>query len=63
MFFILLVINVYIVVYWQSAEEKNSYYTKGLIVMGLQLTAMSVLMLAIDAGTYIYVCVCMCTCV
>ncbi len=52
--FIMLIINVYILVYWQHPEDKNeSYMAKLLIIYGLQLSAVSVLMLPV--GQYKYV--------
>ncbi len=46
--FIMLIINVYILVYWQHPEDKNeSYLAKLLIIYGLQLSAVSVLMLPV----------------
>jgi len=46
---ILLVINVYILVYYTHPEDKNqSYMAKALVVLGLELATMSILMLPID---------------
>lgn len=46
--FIMLIINVYILVYWQHPEDRNqSYLAKLLIIFGLQLSAVSVLMLPV----------------
>jgi len=43
-----LIVNIYVLVYWQHPEDKNqSYYAKILIVLCLQLTAVSVLMLPV----------------
>lgn len=45
---VIFVINVYILVYYSHPEDKNeSYLAKALVVLGLQLSAMSVLMLPI----------------
>lgn len=46
--FIMLVINVYVLVYWQHPEDRNeSKMAKILILFGLQLTSVSVLMLPV----------------
>lgn len=46
--FVMLIINVYILVYWQHPEDKNeSILAKILIIFGLQLSAVSVLMLPV----------------
>lgn len=46
--FVMLIINVYILVYWQHPEDKNeSILAKLLIIFGLQLSAVSVLMLPV----------------
>jgi LMBR1 domain-containing protein 1 len=46
--FLMLIINVYTLVYWQHPEDKNeSILPKILIVLGLQLTAVCVLMIPI----------------
>ncbi len=48
MMFIMLIINVYILAYWQHPEDKNqSYLAKLLIIFGLQLSAVSVLWLPV----------------
>lgn len=48
-----LVVNIYVLVYWQHPEDKNqSYYAKVLIILGLQLTAVSVFMLPIGKNQY-----------
>ncbi len=48
MMFIMLIINVYILAYWQHPEDKNqSYLAKLLIIFGLQLSAVSVLLLPV----------------
>ena len=45
---VILVVNVYILVYYTHPEDKNeSYLAKALVVTGLQLSAMSILMLPI----------------
>lgn len=45
---ITLIINIYILAYWQHPEDKGeSVMSKFLIVFGLQLSAVSVLMLPI----------------
>ena len=45
---VIFVINVYILVYYTHPEDRNeSYLAKALVVTGLQLSAMSVLMLPI----------------
>ena len=45
---VIFVINVYILVHYSHPEDKNeSYLAKALVVLGLQLSAMSVLMLPI----------------
>jgi len=47
----MLVINVYTLVYWQHPDDKNdSYFAKFVIVFGLQLSSMCVLMLPIDVA-------------
>lgn len=46
--FVMLVINVYILAYWQHPDDKNeSYLVRLLIIYGLQLCAVSVLMLPV----------------
>lgn len=51
LFAILLVINLYIVVYFQKPGEKNdSIWTKTVIIGGLQLTSFTVMMVAVDAA-------------
>ena len=46
--FIMLIVNVYVLVYWQHPEDKNeSILAKLLIIYGLQLSAVSVLMLPV----------------
>lgn len=46
--FVMLIINVYILAYWQHPEDKNqSYFAKLLIIFGLQLSAVSVLLLPV----------------
>jgi Na+/proline symporter len=61
---VIFVINVYILVYYSHPEDKNeSYLAKALVVLGLQLSAMSVLMLPIGdyhflispSHSYVYV--------
>ena len=50
---VILVVNVYILVYYTHPEDKNeSYLAKALVVFGLQLSAMSVLMLPIGEQLY-----------
>jgi LMBR1 domain-containing protein 1 len=45
---IMLIVNVYILAYWQHPEDKNeSYLARLLIIYGLQLTAVAVLMLPV----------------
>ena len=45
---VIFVVNIYILVYYSHPEDKNeSYLAKALVVTGLQLSAMSVLMLPI----------------
>ena len=47
----LLVINVYILGYYTHPEDKNqSYLAKALVILGLQLSTMSILMLPIDVS-------------
>lgn len=46
--FVLLIINVYTLAYWVHPDDSNeSYVARAVIVLGLQLSAMSVLMLPI----------------
>ena len=46
-----LVINVYTLVYWQHPDDRNdSYFAKFVIIFGLQLSSMCVLMLPIDVA-------------
>jgi hypothetical protein len=46
--FLMLIINVYIYVYWQHPEDKNeSMLPKVVIIFGLQVTAVSVLLIPI----------------
>jgi len=46
-----MVINVYTLVYWQHPDDRNeSYFAKFIIVFGLQLSSMCVLMLPIDVA-------------
>ena len=48
----MLVINVYTLVYWQHPDDRNeSYFAKGIIIFGLQLSSMSVLMLPIGTSS------------
>ena len=50
---VILVVNVYILAYYTHPEDKNeSYLAKALVVFGLQLSAMSVLMLPIGEQLY-----------
>lgn len=45
---VMLVINVYILAYWQHPEDKNeSYLARIFVVYGLQLCAVAVLMLPV----------------
>lgn len=45
---VIFVVNIYILVYYSHPEDKNeSYLAKALVISGLQLSAMSVLMLPI----------------
>lgn len=49
--FLMLIINVYIYVYWQHPEDKNeSMLPKVVIIFGLQVTAVSVLLIPIDVA-------------
>ena len=49
---VIFVVNVYILVYYTHPEDKNeSYLAKALVVTGLQLSAMSVLMLPIGTSS------------
>lgn len=49
----MLVINVYTLVYWQHPDDRNeSYFAKGIIIFGLQLSSMSVLMLPIGTSLF-----------
>jgi LMBR1-like membrane protein len=51
---VIFVINVYILVYYSHPEDKNeSYLAKALVVLGLQLSAMSVLMLPIGDDLFL----------
>ena len=51
LFILLLVVNLYIVVYFQkSRETKDNWWTKSLIIAGLQLTSFTVMMVAVDAA-------------
>jgi LMBR1 domain-containing protein 1 len=51
--FVMLIINVYILVYWQHPGDNNqSYLAKLLIVFGLQLSAVSMLMLPVGVFHY-----------
>lgn len=46
-----MVINVYTLVYWQHPDDRNeSYFAKFVIIFGLQLSSMAVLMLPIDVA-------------
>lgn len=46
--FVMLIINIYILAYWQHPDDKNeSYLARVLIVYGLQLCAVSVLMIPV----------------
>ena len=46
--FVLLITNVYTFAYWAHPDDKSqSYFVRGLIILGLQLSAMSVLMLPV----------------
>jgi LMBR1 domain-containing protein 1 len=48
---LVMVVNVYTLVYWQHPDDKNeSYFAKFVIVFGLQLSSMAVLMLPIDVA-------------
>jgi hypothetical protein len=45
---VMLIINIYILAYWQHPEDKNeSIFPKLLIIFGLQLSAVAVLMLPV----------------
>lgn len=45
---VMLIINIYILTYWQHPDDKaESVFPKILIVIGLQLSAVSVLMLPV----------------
>jgi LMBR1 domain-containing protein 1 len=45
------VINVYVLVYWQHPEDKNeSHLVRVLVVLGLQLSAICVLLLPVDVA-------------
>ena len=49
---VIFIVNVYILVYYTHPEDKNeSYIAKALVVTGLQLSAMSVLMLPIGMSS------------
>jgi LMBR1 domain-containing protein 1 len=53
--FVMLVINVYILVYWQHPDDSNqSYLSKVLIIFGLQLSAVSVLMLPVGKSVNVF---------
>jgi LMBR1 domain-containing protein 1 len=55
---VIFVVNIYILVYYSHPEDKNeSYLAKALVISGLQLSAMSVLMLPIGM---IYALLCEC---
>lgn len=48
---IVFIINLYILAYWQHPDDKNeSYWPRVVIVLGLQLSATSVLMIPIDVA-------------
>ena len=50
---IILVVNIYILAYYSHPEDRNeSYLAKALIVLGLQLSSMSILMLPIGMVHY-----------
>lgn len=55
---VIFVVNIYILVYYSHPEDKNeSYLAKALVISGLQLSAMSVLMLPIGMMySLLYVC-------
>lgn len=49
--FLLLIANVYILIYWQHPDDKNeSIWLKVLIIVGLQVAEMSVLLIPIDVA-------------
>jgi len=50
LFVILLIINVYIVAYFAKPTSENTWWTKGLIIGGLQLTSFTVMMVSVDAA-------------
>lgn len=53
--FLMLIINVYIYVYWQHPEDKNeSMLPKVVIIFGLQVTAVSVLLIPIGKFFFSY---------
>jgi LMBR1 domain-containing protein 1 len=59
--FIMLIVNVYNLVYWQHPQDKNnSYVAKALILYGWQLTAISVLMLPVGKLLCDYISICFC---
>jgi LMBR1 domain-containing protein 1 len=48
---ILLIINLYIIAYFQHPDDKNqSYYAKTLIIFGFMLTSLSVLLIPVDVA-------------
>jgi LMBR1 domain-containing protein 1 len=49
--FLLLVANVYILAYWQDANEKNeSYFAKFVIIFSLQLCEMTIMLIPVDVA-------------
>lgn len=49
--FLLLVANVYILAYWQDANEKNeSYFAKLVIIFSLQLCEMTIMLIPVDVA-------------
>ena len=51
LFVILLVVNVYIIVYFQKpGEKRDNIWTKLLIISGFQLTSFTVMMVAVDSA-------------
>ena len=48
LFFLALVVNIYVLVYWQYPNDKNQSYTmKAIVLLGLQMSLFTIFMLPI----------------